>query len=315
MVVTCSKAKCPAASESLCARSLPAEGGVQLRAATWIGRLRRADIPPVPASELYRGDHWKQVREISRYVRAAGGSIYVCSAGYGLVPYEAPLKPYSATFSTGQPDSIVPSGTSAALAATTWWQDLSEWRGPAPGKPRSLTELVCRYPDSFLLVAVSDSYLRAITPDVMAAVERLSGPDRLAILCAGARGKAHPLANHLLPCDARLQPIVGGTRTSLNVRLAGKALRELAEVDWTLERLKAHFKGWLGERGACPRTYRQPVEDAEVRRFISDALADNPSIRPTRLLCHLRARGKACQYERFVRLFFEAQEAADARLF
>jgi hypothetical protein len=312
LIVTCSKAKCTPVPESLCVRSLTGDGGVERRSATWIDRLRCADAPTLPASELYRGDHWQQVRQLAHQVRGAGGSIHICSAGYGLVPFAAPLKPYSATFSAGQADSIAPPGAGATAAAMSWWRALSQWVGPSPGEPRSVSELVTRAPDDFLLVVASESYLRAITPDLIAALGRHPRPEHFAILCAGAGGKAHPLADYLLPCDARLQPIVGGARAALNARLARRALQELAGGDWTPGRLREYFTRRLAARGACPGLPRERMEDAEVRRFLREALANEPSARPTPLLHRLRARGNACQRERFARLFREAQEAADA---
>src|SRR5205814_9320474 len=56
--------------------------------------------------------------------------------------------------------------------------------------------------------------------------------------------RAIPLSLHdalpiFLPCDARLRALVGGALTSLNVRLARKALRELPAGELSLPRLRA----------------------------------------------------------------------------
>jgi len=55
----------------------------------------------VPAEALYGGDHWSVVRELAtndlfgyRDIR-----IWVCSAGYGLIPLGSRIHPYSGIYS------------------------------------------------------------------------------------------------------------------------------------------------------------------------------------------------------------------------
>src|SRR5262249_29209445 len=161
---------------------------------------------------------WYVAKGLPSHARESGleANLFVASAGYGLLPSDALLRPYAATFSPRSPDSVARSGDPSDAAAT-WWSRLGSWKGPKPGAPRTLTALAAANRDAVLLVAVSAAYLGALAPDLEAAAEELDEPERLMILCAGIRDHAR-LRPHLLPCDARLQAELGGARQSLNVR-------------------------------------------------------------------------------------------------
>src|SRR4051794_767517 len=86
---------------------------VEARARAWWMRLQGAEQATVVAEELYAGDHWQVVRELRVAAGTAGyiPYLWVASAGYGLIPAEAPVCPYSATFTRGHEDSVVRSGS------------------------------------------------------------------------------------------------------------------------------------------------------------------------------------------------------------
>ena len=100
----------------------------------WRTALQTHDVESVPAARLYAGAFWSVVSELPAIARERGiaASLFVASAGYGLVSAEAELKPYSATFSPG-PDSVVAhplDRDSRAQGLRDWWQKLSSWNGP-----------------------------------------------------------------------------------------------------------------------------------------------------------------------------------------
>src|SRR5581483_11722789 len=105
------------------------------RAAGWLKLLRRGTAGTVPAAELYLGDHWAVVRELAT---RPGVRVWVCSAGYGLVSVESPLRPYSATFAAGEPDSVCVGAEDVTATRRAWWRALAGWDGPGPAGPRSL---------------------------------------------------------------------------------------------------------------------------------------------------------------------------------
>ena len=106
--VTCTKRKTCAAAPSMCLGRV-AKGRPADVAAAWISRLEAAREGGMPARRLYCGDHGKIAAELPHAARQAGvaADLWVVSAGYGLVPCDAIVASYSATFSQGHPDEIV----------------------------------------------------------------------------------------------------------------------------------------------------------------------------------------------------------------
>src|SRR4051812_26465965 len=102
VVVTCSNRKrlTPPPTCLLRAHRRP-DGTASIE--SWLAALRDADCDAVPATQLYGGEHWQAVLQLDSRPRVV---TWVCSAGYGLVPVEAPLCAYGATFSAGHVDSV-----------------------------------------------------------------------------------------------------------------------------------------------------------------------------------------------------------------
>jgi hypothetical protein len=278
-------------------RHLPHDAA-PLRAKAWIGRLKAERTPAVPALDLYTGEHWHVAR---RLTEPDGPTLWACSAGYGLVRADAPLRPYAATFSPGHADSVgADPGTLSG-----WWGTLAGWRGPQPGTPRRLAEVAAADPTSTMLLALSPAYLRACADDVLAAADALASPDQLSVLCLGWNSD-DGLAEYVVPADARLQHALGGTRQALNTRLLAYLLthHKGALLRPALRRTTSKL---LAELPAIPTYERRPRSDAQVRAFITRRCRTEPNASCTRLLREYRDSGNACEQNRFRRLYDNAR--------
>src|SRR4051794_14410967 len=96
-----------------------AGGSASVRADRWWRRLTGHGSETVPAVDLYGGDHWSIAKTLPDVARANGfeARLWVSSAGYGLVPADAKIRAYSATFATGQPDSVLASSADSVIAS------------------------------------------------------------------------------------------------------------------------------------------------------------------------------------------------------
>jgi hypothetical protein len=302
VLITCTNRKTVIPSPALRLRSVPGRT-TAARAQAWIDRLSTADVERLPASRLYSGDHWHVVRSIGQDRQRHRVGLFVCSAGYGLVPVEANLAPYAATFALNHPDSVARSAKNgqASSAQRAWWEALAAWSGPVPGSPRSIADLACERKNSILLIAASPQYLDAVTDDLDRAAAAV-GPERLAVFSAGA--DSHPtLAGHLVPCDARLQNALGGSLSSLNARCVRYALSHLGDDRLTFSSIRRLFSRLLNKQPEYEPTQRKALSDKEVCAFIRKALAADAGIRPTPLLRRLRDSDLACEQSRFTMLF------------
>ena len=182
LVVTCSKAKRGIVPTKRHLRSVR-QTTFPSAAVEWIRRLVDMGRESVLAADQYRGDHWRAASDAAVIATSSGGRAWVCSAGYGLVPFDALVQPYSATFTSTDPDTVLRFHTPAeGDVESVWWEALANWEGPTAGAPRRVAALAARFPTDLLVVAVSEPYLRALTLDLLAAREALVAPDRLLIL-------------------------------------------------------------------------------------------------------------------------------------
>lgn len=312
IVVTCTKRKRFAVERDLQLRTVRG-GTVRERNRKWLRRLRNASGDAVSALELYAGDHWSAVKSLRQTAAESGFAveIWICSAGYGLVPINANVHPYAATFSAGLPDSIARGIRDASVGdcAKQWWNLLTKWRGPSTRCPRSIQSLARRYPNRPLLIVASPSYLAAIEDDIELAARFLDDAGRLMIF-SSSPPKASRITNHCLPCSAVLQRVVGGARTSLNVRVARTTLERLSPDKLNYGAAKRELQRLIGRQPKTEESARLRTSDSAVRRFIVRELKKNRRTAFGSLLRQFRDRGNACEYSRFRALFRGVQRGS-----
>src|SRR5262249_41417578 len=154
VIVTCTNRKTVPVPTALRLASLSGRTADEA-ARAWIARISRPNgVPALPAADLYAGEHWMIARQLPALPATDKTSLWVCSAGYGLIPVAAHIRPYSAAFS-GRPD-CVPGG---ADGARRWWRALAQWEGPETGQPRSIRELTTAEPSASFILALSAAYV------------------------------------------------------------------------------------------------------------------------------------------------------------
>jgi hypothetical protein len=296
VVVTCSNRKRVPVPPSLSARTLP-DVPVCERANEWIRRLSNSGAPLISVLDLYGGEHWSVVRSLPSVATGARTPVdlWILSAGYGLIPADAKVRPYAATFSSGHADTVGANGS-----RRQWWQLLTRWAGLEPGAPRSLDELAKQNPTASIVIAVSPPYLDACSDDVTVAAGVLRRPEQLSVICTGASRTTLP--DHMLPGDARLQYVLGGTRQALNVRVLAHLLRE-HRGPFTRDAASDALDRLLSRQPALVHQDRRRCSDAEVAIFIRTRLRTDPSLSHSRLLRDFRDDGYACEQSRFAALF------------
>jgi hypothetical protein len=284
------------------------------RLVMWKNRLQQSRAMPVAAVDLYRGQHWAVVRELPAAAQAVGyqADLWVASAGYGLVPVEARVRPYSATFAASEKDSVWrPGDGNRRTVLRTWWNGMQEMPGPDTGAPRSLTALAGFAVDAVILVIASPAYIAAMADDLAGVRARLTDPQRLIVVSSRHGSLPDWLKPHLVPSEAPLSGVFGGSRGSLHARTARRVLQEAATVPLRAEILRSHYERLLGAVESATLPSRSKLSDEEVRRFIREALAENHGLSCTAALRSLRTTGQACEQRRFAGLYAEVRRMAD----
>jgi hypothetical protein len=261
-------------------------------------RLTSSDLDTVPAVDLYAGEHWEIARALPRLATAfARPTLWVASAGWGLIPIDAPIRPYSATFSHQQPDSVSTNGE----GAQAWWGAIAAWEGPILGAARSLTSLVADHPRDRVLLVLSQPYFAACGKDLGAALT-VANDSMISVIASGVSPQS-TFEAWQLPADARLQHHVGGTRGSLNVRIAADLLMTGLADHGAMSR---HLRDRLAAAPDLRVFERRRLADDEVITFIRSRRASDSSVSRTSLLRELRDGDMACEQARFAALFAAA---------
>lgn len=270
----------------------------------WTFLLGNQSGEGIPASDLYCGDYWSVVRKCSAS-HSSRVSLFIASAGYGLVRSSEKLHPYSATFSRGLADSIT---QKKIIAATNWqwWNSLCTWRRDLGNNPSSVADLALQEPSKPLLVTLSADYFDALFSDLLSARNALSDPDLLVILSAGVRNPRE-LHGNVLPMDARAEHTLGGARGSLNARMALHLLENFKPHEFRVSKLRPYLDEFLSQQPSIRSFDRSRMTDEEVISLIQSEREIFPKITFSSLLRKLRDQGKACEYKRFRTLFQSVQ--------
>jgi hypothetical protein len=303
IVVTCASRKSRATGKTLGASGL-LDGELDARMSSWTELLSARGSRFTPA-ELYSGDHWIVARSLAPLALSLGWKprLWIASAGFGLVSTESLLTPYSATFALGNPNSVGKSATENR----EWWKLLSDWEGPLGSSHRSIESVAASAPESTFLCVLSEPYLAALQDDLRAALVRVTTPDRFLVVSAGT-AVAPGLEGNLLPGDARLQALLGGTLNSLNVRIAHHLLGTIAPAQFDYQRLSKDLQESLSSAPERKVPNNRRMEDVDVVRFIRQESDAEARTSHTGLLRKLRASGRACEQSRFRALYKEVRK-------
>lgn len=285
IVVTCTDRKTSPPEPRLQARDLTATD-IPPRAAEWARRLRAVPGPRVALSDLYQGDQWRRAQLLTKAASRAGfvPRLYVASAGLGLRPVSSLAPSYAATFTPRHADSVVSSSAQTA----NWWDHLQRMDGSS-----HLPQLAAA---GQALVVLSETYAQAMHHDLAALA--VTGAD--VVLIGGACDLDGIVR---LPANAALRGALGGTLTSLNVRMAASWLEHCIPGRLITPAAQARWVAWADQAARPERYDRRPMSDEAVIDFIKDMKSSYPDYSRTRLLRLLRDEGMACEQKRFADLY------------
>ena len=265
IVVTCTKRKRRSPEEFLKFRHIK-KVSMEKGFYDWMGRIGESADDTLPARSLYAGDHWSVANSLEHVAQASGfkAAIWVCSAGYGLIGIDSSIKPYSATFSSSHPDTVCRWGDGKYRRSNKeiWWQLQTEWPGPNPSAPRSITCLAASDPACPLMVVASRDYMEGILYDCRRAREELADPDLLSIVSAGSRDLPGLNAN-LLPSDVSLRRLVGGSVRALNIRYTRRILSEVGYQDLRASMLHRKCSVLVAQSPRLPAISRAKPQSTE----------------------------------------------------
>jgi hypothetical protein len=311
IIASCAQGKRCAAPPDLRLGSIP-DGPLTERLAAWKVRLRQSKSDAFAAADLYRGQYWSVVRDLPTVAKEAGfrANLWVASAGYGLIPAEAQVHSYSATFIASEEDGVWrPGDGDRRTAFRIWWNGLQA--RPNGAVSPSLTSIACEVPDTTILVIASPAYILAMADDLAGARKQLNDSQRLLIV-SSRHGSLPPwLTPHIVPSEAPLSGVLGGALGSLHARTARRILQESSEEPLRADVLVPYYEHLISEVESATVPARLKLRDEDIRRFIREITSGTRVPTCTAALRKLRMTGQACEQRRFAGLYAEVTRRAD----
>jgi len=311
LVVACTQRKRIAPDLSCHLRSAGGDS-IAERARRWIANVDGSIPPTNTAADLYCGDYWFVAMSLPEAAAKSGVdcNIWIISAGYGLLSADSKVRSYSATFASGQADSVTTGLDSRKkrLHLREWWKAISAWQPHQQPGLRSIEAVAGEYPSSPCLVAVSADYVNAVQDDLVAAAGVLESTEMLSVITANGTDLYGGLSAHHIALDARVRHELGGTRHSLSVRLARRILENAKEWSLSKTQLQHQVKLMVDRQPPLDTYNRDPMSDDEVKSYIRSQLARDPIKKKSPLLRRLRDSGKACEQARFSQLYVAVLE-------
>ncbi len=303
VVVTCANRKVAVPSRDLRLGTYPTD--LRTRANRWTKRLDSPRTDPLEARHLYQGEHWSVVKRMVDQASDFGciAEVWIVSAGYGLVPISANLESYNATFSSGSDDSVVRSKADQRDNQAWWGLLTSRQNRNLPG-PQNLTELALQNTSAPMIVALSKVYLQAVRHDLTSAAKAMGKKADLMLVSAGTPPGG--LEEVQLPCDARFLTSLGGSRISLNARVADRIIATSGQHEFDSAKVRDLLQKDLDHSEDILRYHRRKQTDSEIQDWIRTRLDNDYSC--SSLLRELRDGGFACEQRRFARLYGEIAE-------
>jgi hypothetical protein len=280
LIVTCTDRKSAQPVEGLRVGNLPsapqAERAIQWRNALTNERSR------VSLRKLYQGDAWTQALKLEFSLRRAGfdPTLFVASAGLGLVAVDEEWPAYAATFSPRHADSI----GNSCKENRGWWRLMTV--GQTNFKDQTVGQT---------LLVLSETYSSAMAADLSTMENR----EDIVVF-----GGSPDVPGHLrIPADRGLRPALGGTAGSLNLRTAIAWVESLKAPTLVGQRDHFEWRKWVRETRKSETYNRTLMSDADILSFLRDIRRIQPGISKTRALRVLRDAGSACEQKRFSGLF------------
>ena len=302
LIVSCTKRKSLEVPTELQMRRFT-QKNIRTKLNRWVKAIDSSPSISLRAFDLYIGDHWSVVRDIYKHAGLLNNvklHVWVCSAGYGLVNIEAKLKPYSATFSSGDIDSIEVS--SESNDRETWWDGFASSDISGINSPRSIRELMKNASSDTFLFCLSDSYLRSVGKDLTLGINSGIEPENILILSTGHKGTGI-LGTHQIPSSSTLTKHLGGSLNSLNTRVARMMIMDASKYPLVLGVQKKRMSSLLKTLRPVVKLNRTRLSDAEVIGFIKKELNLEDNASNSKLLRRLRDSGLACEQSRFSNLY------------
>ncbi|MFO1431312.1 MAG: hypothetical protein U1F76_14405 [Candidatus Competibacteraceae bacterium] len=263
-----------------------------------------------PARQLYCGRGFTEALETAPLT---GHSLWILSAGMGLITAADHIPAYDLTLAGTSTNSIRSKIVPGPFRADRWWSHINKLRE----EQRSLSWLLHRHPKTTLVLTLSAAYAELVKTDL----EKLDVADLNRLRIIGLASD-DPLPLRLkplwMPYDDRLDgpdSQIAGTKSDFPQRATRHFIEMILASDPTApaEQHRTQVEAALANKRRPCIPQRERMSDQEILTVITQEWdkADNSASRMLRILRD--DRRIACEQKRFSVLFKQARARRSAR--
>jgi len=265
-------------------------------AKSWLQELERIPVQDcIPAVERYKGAHWSIAKSCTQEF---GVELWIMSAGLGLVNQNDPIPDYQATFSGGSEHSIPAWSKKRAESNSNWWQLLAAY------KKRSFKVLFRDHSKDTFIVCGSKDYIRAVSADLIQAIQFLEQPEQQLIIITSGNGSYSSLDRFLLRSQEDMRSNLKANMLILNISLAKYFLRWLKQdMTKSLEDFKTEQLSNLIRNPPQKKVKGKKQTEIQVEAYIKESLIKCSNVKVTNLLIKFRKEGNSFEEKRFKAVF------------
>jgi len=270
----------------------------------WLDNLQKQkDL--VAAIDVYVGDHWSKVNEVYNL----DFPVWVVSAGYGLISAKQEIASYNATFNANNENSVSKlfAGESFVEKNISWWNEINAKEASHTNITGPIEELYRKNPSDIFFIVVPPNYLKVLAPELHKLATSGIINSENTFIFSSRQNLIPSLKNLFFQAKDDFCKNLGGSRISLNIRLASQILKELTLERAVAPQVKKLYNNLLTSASPAERFNRKKMTDEDVDNFIRCELL-NISLKEasaTKLLRILRDKGMACEQKRFGKLYKE----------
>lgn len=256
-----------------------------------------------PAIDLYVGDHWARVVDVYNQ----NFPVWIISAGYGLISADENICSYNATFTPNDANSVSRfySGDSLAEKNITWWKNIHSAKAVGSGDLAPIEKLYVENKSDVFFIALPPNYLKVIEPEIIKLIQGGLITKNNTFIFSTKQNLDSSLESLFYQAKDDLCEQLGGSRISLNIRLASYILKKISLKKSTVHQVKHFYSELLMNSKPAIRFDRVKMTDEKIICFIRDEsiLLGYENASASRLLRILRDKGMACEQTRFRALF------------
>lgn len=205
----------------------------------------------IPAIDLYGG----QLQQF--YKDAPNVTLWIASAGMGLISPTTPIPPYNITFNHRWEDGIRRNFL-AKIAEKNWWEMLCAYN------KFSIADLVAKHPRDTFILSTSEAYHPALMSDICAASYLT---DNAVFISRWLGGDFNGIK---MPTDKRIIPLIGATEYNISTKYALYCVTQLLK-GCTWQEISEGVQRYIDgvPKITRERTARSKIGDDGVKMYLN----------------------------------------------